>query len=125
MKDLFTNKSLAFIDSKPNKKGAKFENKFTCILQETSTFCAFKNSEGIPIPSRRHTEPKTEHIFYPHNHFTTMTKLPSIAVVKNMIHDKLEWNLILDFFKWTHIIFYCLQLVVVSFFICFVVVCIA
>ena len=88
MKDLFTNKSLAFIDSNPNKKGAKFKNKFTYILQETSTFCAFNNSEGIPISSRRHPESKTDYFFYLHNHFTTMTKLLAIDVVKNIIHDK-------------------------------------
>lgn len=85
-KIFFTN--IVLIDSNPNKKGSEFENKFTCILQEIPTFCAFKNSEGIPISSRRHTEPKTEHIFYSHNHFTTITKLLAIDVVKNMIHDK-------------------------------------
>lgn len=51
------------MDSKPNKKGAEFKNKFTCILQEIPTFCAFKNSEGIPISSRRNTEAKTEQFF--------------------------------------------------------------
>ena len=57
-------------------------------ITKTSTFCAFKNSEGILISSRRHPESKTDYFFYLHNHFTTMTKLLAIDVVKNIIHDK-------------------------------------
>ena len=38
--------------------------------------------------SRRNPEAKTDYIFYLHNHFTTMTKLLAIDVVKNIIHDK-------------------------------------
>ena len=84
MKFFFTNKSLAFLVGNITRK---------VLNSKISLHVYYKKPPHsvhliIPKASRYHPEPKIEHFFYTHNHFTTMTKLLAIDVVKNIIHDK-------------------------------------